>query len=145
MAVFHFTRAIARGEPIQLFNHGRMSRAFTYIDDAAEAVLRVLARPPSGDPHWGEKDLDPATSSAPWRTFNVGGDCQVPLSRLIELLEDSLGKKAQKELMPLQPGDVLDTVADTADLKQAMDYEARTPIELGVPRFVAWYRDYYGA
>jgi UDP-glucuronate 4-epimerase len=142
MALFLFTRAILQGDPIQLFNHGHMSRAFTYIDDAAEAVLCVLGRPPSGNPHWAET-LDPASSAAPWRIFNVGGDRQVSLFRLIELLEDSLGKKAQKELLPLQPGDVPDTVADASDLKQTMGYEAQIPIEVGVPRFVGWYRDYY--
>ncbi|MFZ2029817.1 MAG: NAD-dependent epimerase [Vitreimonas sp.] len=143
MAVFSFTKSIIAGEPIDVFNNGEMQRDFTYIDDIVEAVVRVGDRPAAPDPQWTGDDPDPAGSSAPYRIFNIGNHSPVKLMRLIEVLEEKIGKKAIKRMAPMQPGDVLATYADVDDLARAVDFAPRTPIETGIERFVAWYRDFY--
>ena len=144
MALFLFTRAILAGEPIQVFNHGRMRRDFTYVDDVVEGVVRVLDRIPSGDPAWDASDPDPATSRAPYRIYNIGNHDPVELMRLIEVLEAELGRPAVKVFSDMQPGDVPATYADVDDLVRDVGFAPSTPIEAGVARFVAWYRAYYG-
>src|SRR3989449_11335999 len=143
MALFLFTKAILEGHPIDVFNHGKMKRDFTYIDDIIEGVLRVLDRPPASDPNWSGQAPDPATSSAPYRVYNIGNHKPVALMRVIELLEEALGKKAEKHLQPLQPGDVPATYADVDDLVKHVAFKPDTPIEVGIRRFVEWYRGYY--
>ena len=143
MALFLFTRKILAGEPIDVFNHGHHRRDFTYIDDIADGVVRVLDRPARGNPQWTGCDPDPATSSAPHRVYNIGNNNCVALERYIEVLEESLGRKAEKNLLPLQPGVVPDTLADVDDLVSDFDYRPSTNIEVGVRRFVDWYKDYY--
>lgn len=146
MALFKFTRAILAGEPIDIYNKGRMQRDFTYIDDIAEAVVRVAAKPPSIDGNWNGKDPDPATSGgAPFRLFNIGNSQPIGLMSYIEALEAELGREAIKNFMPMQPGDVPATWADTSDLEAVVDYRPATPIADGVAAFVAWYRTYYDA
>jgi UDP-glucuronate 4-epimerase len=143
MALFLFTKAILEGKPIDVFNHGKMQRDFTYVDDIVEGVVRVLDRPPASDPNWSGQAPDPATSSAPYRVYNIGNHKPVPLLRVIELLEQALGKKAEKHLQPLQPGDVPATYADVDDLVKHAAFKPDTPIEVGIRRFVEWYRGYY--
>jgi len=143
MAPFLFTRAILAGEPIKVFNYGRHRRDFTYIDDIVEGVVRVLDRPARPDPTWSGNHPNPATSSAPWRLYNIGSNNPVELGRFIETLENALGKKAIKELLPLQPGDVPDTYADVQSLVEDIGYRPSMTLEEGIARFVAWYRDYY--
>jgi len=143
MAVFSFTKSILAGEPIDVFNNGEMQRDFTYIDDIVEAVVRVGDRPAAPDAAWTGADPDPATSSAPYRIFNIGNHSPVKLMRLIEVLEEKIGKKAIKRMAPMQPGDVLATYADVDELARAVDFAPRTPIETGIERFVVWYRDFY--
>ncbi len=143
MALFLFTRNMLAGRPIQVFNHGRHRRDFTYIDDIVEGVVRVLARPPTPDPAWNGAAPDPATSLAPYRLFNIGNNRPVELMRYIEVLEECLGITAAKEYLPLQPGDVPATAADIDALAEAVDYAPSTPIEVGVRKFVEWYRGYY--
>jgi UDP-glucuronate 4-epimerase len=143
MALFLFTRAILAGEPIQVFNRGAMERDFTYIDDIVEAVVRVMDRVPTGDPHWSGEAPDPGSSGAPYRLYNIGNHRPENLLRLIEVLEDCLGKKAIKTLLPMQPGDVVATYADVDDLARDVDFAPSTPIEVGVERFVRWYREFY--
>ncbi len=142
MAMWLFAEAISAGRPIRLFNHGRMQRDFTYIDDAVEAVVRLIDRPAEGDPHWSGDDPAPATSRAPWRLYNVGNNRPVEVTEVVRLLEKELGCAAQRELLPMQPGDVAATYADIAALAAAVGFQPRTPIEEGIPRFVAWYRGY---
>jgi UDP-glucuronate 4-epimerase len=144
MALFRFTRAILAGEPIEVYNEGRMSRDFTYIDDIVEGVVRVLDRPAAPDPAWSGNRPDPGTSAAPYRVYNIGNHRPVDLLRFIEVLERALGRTAAKRLLPLQPGDVPATWADVEDLDKAVGFKPATPIEEGVPRFVRWYREYYG-
>ena len=144
MAPIKFARAIVAGRPIDVYNYGNHRRDFTYIDDIVEGVVRVLDRPPQGNPEWSGDAPDPATSRAPWRVYNIGNHEPVHLMRFIELLEENLGRTAQKNLLPLQPGDVPDTYADVSDLKRDVGYQPATPIEEGVRRFVDWFRDYYG-
>lgn len=144
MALFKFTRAILKGEPIQVYNYGRMKRDFTYIDDVVVGVLRVLERIPRGNPDWCGDKPDPASSFAPYRLYNIGNNRPVELLYFIEVLEGALGKKARKEFLPLQPGDVLETYADVEDLMREAGFRPVTPIEEGIPRFVEWYRGYYG-
>ncbi|WP_240098610.1 NAD-dependent epimerase [Thermomonas flagellata] len=144
MALFLFTRAILAGEPIRVFNHGRHKRSFTYVDDIVEGVLRTLDRVPGRDPGWSGAHPDPATSGvAPYRLYNIGNERPVELLRYIEVLEQCLGRKARMELLPLQAGDVPDTEADVSDLVADVGYRPQVPVEEGVARFVAWYREYY--
>ncbi|MGN7830795.1 NAD-dependent epimerase [Pseudoxanthomonas sp. 22568] len=143
MALFLFTRRILAGEPIDVFNHGRHTRDFTYIDDIVEGVIRTLDRVPGPDPDYDPLAPSPATSSAPYRVYNIGNHQPVELLRYIEVLEDCLGRKAERSLLPLQPGDVPDTYADVAALSRDTGYAPSTPIETGVRRFVDWYRDFY--
>lgn len=144
MTYFAFTEAILAGRPINVFGEGRMRRDFTYIDDVVTAIVRLLDRPPGPDPSWTPADPDPATSSAPYRIFNVGGNRPVALSRFIEVLESQLGRKATQRLLPAQPGDVESTWADVSDLLDVVGVVPETDIEEGLGRFVAWYRAYYG-
>jgi UDP-glucuronate 4-epimerase len=144
MALFKFTKAILAGEPIEVFNYGRHRRDFTYVDDIVEGVIRVLDRPAAANPDWDGATPDPATSAAPYRVYNIGNQHPVELLRYIEVLEECLGRKAEKTLLPLQPGDVPDTYADVADLVRDTGYKPDTPVETGVARFVDWYRGYYG-
>ncbi len=143
MAMFIFTSAILQGRPIRLFNHGRMRRDFTYIDDIVEAMERLLDRPPAGDPNWSGDAPDPSSSSAPWRLYNIGNNRSVEVTRVVELLESALDRKAVKELVDMQPGDVPETCADIEDLKRAVGFYPATSIEEGIARFVAWYREFY--
>lgn len=142
MALFTFTKKILAGEPIPVFNHGRHKRSFTYIDDVVEGVIRTLDRVAAGDPDWRSEAPDPASSNAPYRLYNIGADKQVELLRYIEVLEECLGRKAQMEMLPLQPGDVPDTEADVSDLEADVGYRPQVTVEEGVRAFVDWYRDY---
>ncbi|WP_019591393.1 NAD-dependent epimerase [Thioalkalivibrio sp. ALE20] len=143
MALFMFTRKILAGEPIDVFNYGNHRRDFTYIDDIVEGVIRTLDRPAQPNPEWSGAQPDSATSSAPYRLYNIGAHRPVELMHYIEVLEENLGNKAEKNLLPLQPGDVPDTYADVEDLRADTGYEPTTSVEEGVASFVAWYRDYY--
>jgi UDP-glucuronate 4-epimerase len=143
MALFKFTQAILAGETIDVFNYGRHRRDFTYIDDIVEGVVRVLDRVPEPDPQWSGDDPDCATSTAPYRLYNIGNNHPVELMHYIELLEQCLGQTARKNLLPLQLGDVPDTYADVADLVRETGYQPSTPVSVGVERFVDWYRAYY--
>jgi UDP-glucuronate 4-epimerase len=140
MAMWLFTEAILAGRPIRLFNHGKMQRDFTYIDDAVEAVARLIDRPAAGDPGWSGDCPNPATSQAPWRIYNIGNNRPVELTEVARLLEQELGRKAKIELAPMQPGDVPATYADIADLQTAVGFAPATSIADGVRRFVSWYR-----
>jgi UDP-glucuronate 4-epimerase len=144
MALFKFTRAILAGEPIDVFNYGRHRRDFTYIDDIVEGVIRVLDRIPEGNPEWSGDQPDPATARAAYRLYNIGNQRPVELTEYIGVLEQCLGKKAEMNLLPLQPGDVPDTYADVGDLVADTGYRPATPVAEGVARFVAWYREFYG-
>lgn len=144
MALFLFTRAILEGRSIDVFNNGLMQRDFTFVDDIVEGVVRVMKRPATPEPSWDSKSPDPATSSAPYRIYNIGNNNPVQLGAFIEVLEDCLGKKAQKNMLPLQPGDLLSTSADIGDLARDVGFRPDTPIEAGIARFVEWYRAYYG-
>lgn len=144
MALFKFTQAILADECIRVFNFGRHRRDFTYIDDIVEGVVRTLDRLPEPDPTWSGARPDSATSFAPYRLYNIGNHQPVELMDYIELLEHCLGKKAKKQLLPLQPGDVPDTYADVEDLVRDIGYKPTTPVSVGVSRFVDWYRSYYG-
>lgn len=143
MALFLFTKKILAGEPIDVFNYGHHRRDFTYIDDIVEGVIRVIDHPAEPNPDWDGAAPDPGSSKAPWRVYNIGNNEPVELMRYIEVLEDCLGKKAEKNLLPLQPGDVPDTYANVEDLVKDFDYKPDTPIEVGIKNFVDWYRDYY--
>jgi UDP-glucuronate 4-epimerase len=143
MAYFLFTRAILEDRPIEVFNHGAMKRDFTYIDDIIEGVWRVTGRPPVANDQWTGSHPDPGTSSAPYRIYNIGNNRQVELMSFIEVLEKCLGKKARKNFLPMQPGDVVATYADVDDLVRDVGFRPDTPVEEGLARFVSWYRDYY--
>ena len=143
MALFKFTRGILAGEPLPVFNRGKMIRDFTYIDDIVEGVVRVIDQPAAPDPAWNAERPDSARSSAPWRIYNIGNHQPVELMRYIEVLEACLGKKAILDLQPIQPGDVPSTYADTAELQAATGFKPATTVETGVRRFVDWYREYY--
>lgn len=143
MALFVFTRNILADRPIDVYNYGKHRRSFTYIDDAVEAVVRVLDKVPEPNGTWSGVAPDPATSQAPYRIYNVGSSNATELLRYIELIEQNLGKKAQLNLLPLQPGDVPDTCADVQDLMRDVGYRPNTPVEIGVTRFISWYRSYY--
>jgi UDP-glucuronate 4-epimerase len=144
MALFLFTRNILEGRPIDVFNHGRHTRDFTYIDDIVEGVVRTLDRVPGPDPDYDPLHPNPGSSSAPWRVYNIGNHQPVQLLRYIEVLEDCLGRKAEKRLLPMQPGDVPDTEADVEALRRDTGYSPSTPIEVGIRNFVDWYRSFYG-
>ena len=143
MALFLFTKKILAGEPIDVFNHGHHTRDFTYVDDIVEGVIRTLDRVPGPDPAYDPLAPTPASSLAPYRVYNIGNHQPVQLLRYIEVLEDCLGRKSQRNLLPLQPGDVPDTCADVSALQRDTGYSPSTPIETGIGRFVEWYRDYY--
>lgn len=143
MALFLFTKAILAGEPIHVFNHGKMRRDFTYIDDIVEGVHRVMSSPPKPNPEWAGDTPDPGTSYAPYRVYNIGNNQPVELMDFIITLEECLGKKARKELLPLQPGDVPATYADVSDLSRDFGFHPRTSVKEGISRFIEWYREYY--
>jgi len=145
MALFLFTKKILAGEPIDVFNHGHHTRDFTYIDDIVEGVIRTLDRVPGADPDYDPLAPTPASSLAPYRVYNIGNHQPVELLRYIEVLEECLGRKAEKHLLPLQPGDVPDTYADVEALSRDTGYSPSTPIETGVRRFADWYRAFYQA
>jgi UDP-glucuronate 4-epimerase len=145
MALFLFTKAILAGEPIRLFNHGKHTRDFTYVEDIARGVIAATDRIATADENFDSSKPDVASSSAPWRLYNIGCSRPVQLLRYIEVLEQCLGKKAKTEMLPLQLGDVPDTFADTSDLARDMNYQPSTTIDIGVANFVRWYRDYYKA
>ncbi|HIP69712.1 MAG TPA: NAD-dependent epimerase [Chromatiales bacterium] len=144
MALFKFTRAILAGEPIDVFNYGKHRRDFTYIDDIVEGLIRVLDHVAEPNPDWSGKQPDSGTSKAPWRVYNIGNQKPVELMRYIEVLEECLGKKAEKNLLPLQPGDVPDTYADVEALVEDIGYKPDTSIEEGITNFVNWYKEYCG-
>ena len=145
MALHLFTTAILQGKPIKVFNEGRMRRDFTYIDDIVEGMVRLLPIPAAPDPAFDAAAPDPATSSAPWRIYNIGNHDTVELGTFIDTLEKALGKKAIRELLPMQPGDVESTWADVDDLARVTGFTPATPLAVGIGRFVDWYREYYGA
>jgi UDP-glucuronate 4-epimerase len=144
MALFIFTRAILANEPIQIFNHGRMARDFTYIDDIVEGVVRLVDRLPTANANWSGDSPDPATSAAPYRVYNIGSHRPESVMHLVEVLESYLGRKAVKQFLPMQQGDVPATYADVDDLARDIGFAPRTPLETGVERFVEWYRSFYG-
>jgi len=143
MAFFKFTAGIVAGRPIQVFNRGEMVRDFTYVDDIVEGVVRVIDLPAQPRPDWSGDHPDPATSSAPWRIFNIGNSQPVNLLRYIEVIEQCLGRKAIVELLPMQPGDVQATVADVSSLQEATGFRPDTSVETGIANFIDWYKDYY--
>jgi UDP-glucuronate 4-epimerase len=143
MMMFLFTKAILEGKPIDVFNNGQMQRDFTYVDDIVEALVRVGDRIPTPNPNWDGNAPDPATSNAPYQIYNIGNHSPAKLLDVIEILEKALGRKAVKNMLPMQPGDVPATFADVEDLARDVDFAPRTPIEVGVQRFVDWYRDYF--
>jgi UDP-glucuronate 4-epimerase len=143
MAMFIFAKAITEGQPIRLFNYGRMRRDFTYIDDVIEAVERIIGIVPAKSEIPPVGDLDPGTSTAPWRIYNIGNNRTVEISRVVELLEQEFGRKAITELVPMQPGDVPESCADVDDLMRDVGFRPSTPIEQGLRNFAAWYRDYH--
>ncbi len=145
MALFLFTKNILEGKPIDVFNYGHHRRDFTYIDDIAEGVVRATDRIATANPEWRGDDPDPASSKAPYRLYNIGNNAPVELMRYIECIENALGKKAQKNLLPMQAGDVPDTFADVDDLVRDVGYKPATPVEEGVKKFVDWYVGYYGS
>ena len=144
MALFLFTRAILENKPINVYNHGKMKRDFTYIDDIVEGVVRLTDKVPEPNPGWCSEDPDSATSYAPYRLYNIGNNNPVELTKFISVLENCLGKKAKKNLLPMQPGDVPETFADMDDLAEDVGFKPATPIEEGIKKFVEWYREYYG-
>jgi UDP-glucuronate 4-epimerase len=143
MALFLFTRAILDGEPIKVFNYGNMQRDFTYVDDIVEGMFRLLDHLPEPDPQWRGDDPDPGTSPAPYRLYNIGNNNPVKLMDFIGAIEAALGREAEKEMLPIQPGDVPATYADVDALQEAVGFRPSTPLKTGVERFIAWYREYY--
>jgi UDP-glucuronate 4-epimerase len=143
MAMWIFAKAIAAGEPIRLFNHGNMRRDFTYVDDVVESIVRLVDRAPAGNPNYSGDAPDPGSSSAPWRVYNIGNNNPVELLEVVRLLEEKIGKKAIRELAPMQPGDVPATYADVDDLMRDVDFKPATPIAEGIGRFIEWYRFYH--
>lgn len=144
MALFIFTKAILAGEPIKVFNYGNMKRDFTYIDDVVEGVVRLINKKPEPNPEWDDTNPDPGTSFAPYKIYNIGNNQPVELMYFISVLEKHLGREAKKEFLPMQPGDVPETYADVDDLMRDVGFKPSTPIEVGIERFVEWYKDYYG-
>jgi UDP-glucuronate 4-epimerase len=146
MALFKFTAAILKGEPIDVYGEGKMQRDFTFVEDIVDGLVAAIDRPAKVDPAWDPQKPDPATSGvAPWRVLNLGNSQRVELMRYIQVLEEKLSRKAELNLLPMQPGDVARTEADVEATKAALDYAPSTPIEVGVGKFVDWYLDYYGA
>jgi UDP-glucuronate 4-epimerase len=143
MAYFKFADAIIKGTPIDVYNNGEMQRDFTYVDDIVEGIIRVLDRPATANPNWSSQHPDPATSSAPYRLYNIGNSSPVKLMNFIEALETAIGKKAVINLLPMQAGDVLSTDADMSDLEQEFNYYPKTEIQRGIDRFVSWFRAFY--
>jgi UDP-glucuronate 4-epimerase len=139
-----FTDAILEGRPIQVFNHGKMRRSFTYVDDIVEGVSRVMTRIPEPDPKWSGDNPDPSSSSAPYKLYNIGNQTSVELQHYISILEGVIGKEAKKDYVPMQPGDVPDNQADVSELEADVGFKPLVPLEEGLRRFYAWYRDYYG-
>ena len=144
MALFMFTRNILEGKPIDVFNHGHHKRDFTFVEDIAEGVVRAVDRIATPNPLWNSDAPDPAAGVGPFRLYNIGNNAPVELMRYIEVIEECLGRKAQKNFLPLQLGDVPDTYADIDDLVRDVGYRPATPVEVGVRRFVDWFCDYYG-
>ena len=144
MVLFLFTKALLEGKPIDVFNYGNMKRDFTYIDDIVEGVVRVMDRIPGTSPGWSNAPPDPGTGSGPYKIYNIGNNHPVELRHFIEVLEGCLGRKAERNLLPMQPGDVPATYADVDDLMREVGFKPATPIETGIQRFVDWYRGYYG-
>ena len=144
MALFLFTKSILEGKPIKLFNQGRHSRDFTYVDDIVKCVVRVSDSPAAPDPNWRGDAPDPAASNAPFRIYNIGNNKPVELLEYVAAIEEATGRKSIREYLPMQPGDVPDTWADVSDLEREMGYRPNTPVREGVARFVNWYRSYYG-
>jgi UDP-glucuronate 4-epimerase len=144
MAMWIFTKAIMAGEPIALFNDGAMRRDFTYVDDVVEAIVRLVDRAPSPDPDASGSAPDPGTGAAPWRVYNIGNNRPVELLDVVRILEETIGKPAKRELLPMQPGDVPATFADIDDLQRDVGFSPATPIERGIAEFVAWYKAYHG-
>ena len=143
MALFKFTEAMLRGDPININNNGNHGRDFTYIDDIVEGIVRVLDQPASANLRWSSDEPDPASSYAPWRILNIGNNSPVALLDFITVLERELGVEAVKNFLPLQPGDVPETYADVADLETCTGYRPKTTVEEGIKNFINWYRDYY--
>jgi len=143
MSPIQFARAISEGEPLKLFNYGEHQRDFTYIDDIIESIARLIDQPPQANPQWDREQPDPASSMAPWRLFNIGGQQPVTLKTYLALMEKHLDRQAIVELLPLQPGDVLNTCAEASDLAQATGFQPRIELDEGLGRFIAWFRDYY--
>ena len=143
MALFQFTKAILEGNPIDVYNDGKMQRDFTYIDDIVEGVVRVMDKPPTDNKNWSGKCPDPSSSRAPYKIYNIGNNNPVDLISFIEAIEDTLGKKAKMNLLPMQSGDVPATWADVNDLIEVFDYKPHTPIKEGIKKFIAWYRTFY--
>jgi UDP-glucuronate 4-epimerase len=143
MAMWIFADAITRGQPIRLFNHGKMRRDFTYVDDVVESVVRLVDRPAAGDPSWSGDRPDPSRSAAPWRVYNIGNNQPVEVPHVVDLLEQALGKSAKREMLPMQPGDVPATYADVDDLMRDVGFRPSTPIADGIAKFVSWYRAYH--
>ncbi len=143
MALFLFTDAIMKNKPIKVFNHGKMKRDFTYVDDIVEGITRLIPKAPQKNEDWDANKADPATSAAPYKVFNIGNSSPENLMRYIEVLEKELGIEAQKEFLPLQPGDVPATYADTSALEEYVNFKPNTSLEEGIAKFVAWYREYY--
>lgn len=143
MALFLFTKAMLSGKPIQVFNNGKMLRDFTYVDDIVEGIARVMEHPPSGNPSWNGKDPDPASSKAPYKIYNIGNNNPVPLMDFIEAIEEALEMKAEKRMLPMQPGDVVATYADVSDLVHDIGYKPETTVKEGIRAFVEWYKAYY--
>jgi len=143
MAMYIFAKALLEGKPIRLFNHGNMRRDFTYIDDVAEAVVRLIDHPPQGNPAWSGTKPDPATSSAPWKIYNIGNNRPEELLHVVSLLEKEFGRTAIKEMLPMQPGDVPATYADIEDLARAIGFRPATTIEDGIRSFAKWFREYH--
>lgn len=144
MALFLFTKAILEGRSIDVYNHGNMERDFTYIDDIAEGIVRVIDKPAASNSSWSGDQPDPASSRAPYRLYNIGNSSPVGLLEMIRLVEDALGKKAEMNLLPMQPGDVAATCANVDDLVRDVGFKPSTPLAVGIDRFVEWYREYYG-
>jgi UDP-glucuronate 4-epimerase len=144
MALFKFTRAILEGKPIELYNYGKHKRDFTYVDDIADGVVAALDNTATGNPDWDSDAPASDSAKAPWRIYNIGNETPVELMDYVACIEDALGMEAQKEFLPMQPGDVPDTFADVSTLVAATGYKPRTPVKEGVANFVRWYRDYYG-